>query len=86
MPKYALKSHPKKLAEARKLLGPAGMEFLQKEYRPDLLVFDREHRYFFFLEVKREGDRLRKNQKDSFPAIEERFDCPVFLVNLKPAP
>jgi hypothetical protein len=84
-PKYALRSRGKKFAEARKLLGPAGMEFLWKEYRPDLLVFDREHRYFFFVEVKPEGDRLKDREIKSFRAIEQRFACPVFLANLKPA-
>ena len=81
--KYALKSHHRKFAEARKLLGMARLAFLQEEYRPDLLVFDQDQRYFFFVEVKRERDRLRNHQIASFRAIEEQFDCPVLLVSLK---
>jgi hypothetical protein len=84
-PKYALKSHPRKFAEAKRLLGAARIAFLHEEYRPDLLIFDQEHAYFIFVEVKRERDRLKDRQIKSFRAIEERFNCPVVLVNLKAA-
>jgi VRR-NUC domain len=81
--KYGLRSHLLKFTTTRKLLGKAGMTFLQEEYRPDLLVYDEKDRYFFFVEVKRETDRLRKHQEASFRRIGERFNCPVFCVELK---
>lgn len=85
--KYAFKKHKEKFDKATKLLGRDGMALLRSRrdvQPPDLLVFDSDHR-FFFAEVKRERDKMRKKQKEFFREIEKKLDCHVDIVNLSPA-
>ena len=84
--KYTFKKHKDKFDKATKRLGQDGMALLcsrRDVQPPDLLVFDSHHR-FFFAEVKREHDRLRKKQKDFFREIEKKLSCHVEIVNLSP--
>jgi len=91
-PKYLHQTRPQARAKALKILGEAGVAFLdrrikvsskmRKAPRPDLLVY--RGRTFFFVEVKRDTDRLSGAQSLFFPKIEKKFGCAVFVVNLKP--
>src|SRR5579863_1170413 len=59
-PKYGLRSNPEKWAAAERILTTRGLRFLTRKKkfdgvtrkRPDLLVFKRGRRTFFFIEVK----------------------------------
>jgi hypothetical protein len=57
---------------------------LRKSPRPDLLVFKSNPRKFFFVEVKRDNDRLSAAQRRFFPMIEKKLGCEVRIVHLKP--
>lgn len=48
---------------------------------PDLFVYKRKDKEFFFVEVK-ENDRLTENQKNLFPII-EKYLAPVYLVRVR---
>jgi hypothetical protein len=48
---------------------------------PDLFVYKRKSREFFFIEVK-ENDRLTENQKNLFPII-EKYLAPVYVVRVR---
>ncbi len=85
--KYAFRRHRKSFETATRLLGKEGMTFLTSAVRrtapPDLLVFDPALGFYFFAEVKRERDRLRKKQIEHFEEIERRLRCQVLVVGLK---
>jgi Holliday junction resolvase-like predicted endonuclease len=88
--KYAFRKHREDFQTAAKFLGQAGIDFLASNTRtlaqpPDLFVLDPEHNMYFFVEVKRERDRLRATQVQLFKEIEKRFHCQVLVVNLKAA-
>ena len=72
------------------VMSQAGIDFLASNTRtlaqpPDVFVLDPEHNMYFFVEVKRERDRLRATQVQLFKEIEKRFHCQVLVVNLKAA-
>jgi|GEM_PF-1054598 hypothetical protein len=48
---------------------------------PDLFVYKRRNKEFFFVEVK-ENDRLTENQKNLFPII-EKYLAPVYVVRVR---
>lgn len=93
-PKYLLPSRVRAKRKATKILSEAGVAFLLRKRRfggskprgsprPDLLVF-KNSKEFFFVEVKRDGDRLSSAQKQFFPMIERRFGCDVKVAKLLP--
>jgi hypothetical protein len=83
--KYALPSHHQGRAKAIEILGEAGVSFLDEMYTPDLLVFKKSYpKTFFFVEVKRDHDKLETNQEKSFPKIEQKFKCQVKIARLLP--
>lgn len=92
--KYLLESREIALKKATKLLGRKGVNFFSRKRQfgskfrwppnPDLLVF-KSNRYFF-VEVKRDNDKLTPSQKTFFPKIEKRFRCSVLIVKLLPSP
>lgn len=95
-PKYLHPTRPEKLSKATEILGKAGVAFLKrrrklggsklrKSPRPDLLVFKSQPKTFFFVEVKRDGDKLSSAQKRFFPMIERKFCCEVEIVKLLPS-
>ena len=48
---------------------------------PDLFVYKRKHKEYFFVEVK-ENDSLTENQKRVFPII-EKYLAPVYVVRVR---
>ena len=87
--KYVFKENSEKFKKASELLDKEGMALLVARRRdvqpPDLLVFDPRHGFFFFVEVKRERDRLGRKQKQFFSEIEKKLHCQVLIVNLRAA-
>jgi hypothetical protein len=91
--KYLHSSRPEKQRKAKEILGKAGVAFLtqrqsfggsklRKSPRPDLLVYESNLKTFFFVEVKRDADRLSRPQRLFFPTIEEKLRCEVIVVKL----
>ncbi len=82
--------------KATEVLGKPAVEFLvrkrrfagelRKSPRPDLMVFKTNPKELFFVEVKRDDDRLSAAQRRFFPMIEKRLSCKVRIVHLKPLP
>ena len=92
--KYLSPTRPRALRKATEILGEAGVAFLNRERRfggsklrwsphPDLLVFKSNSKIFFFVEVKRDRDRLSNAQKQFFPMIEEKLGSEVRIAHLK---
>jgi hypothetical protein len=92
--KYLSPTRERALRKATEVLGVAGVAFLNRERRfggsklrwsphPDLLVFKSNPNMFFFVEVKRDTDKLSSAQKQFFPMIEKHLNCEVRIVNLK---
>jgi hypothetical protein len=94
--KYLSPTRPKALQKATEVLGEAGVAFLLRERsfgsklreppRPDLLIIKSNPKSFFFVEVKRDADRLSSAQRQFFPMIEEKLGCEVRIVHLKALP
>lgn len=76
----------KKGSTLSRILGPDGARFLTqlRGGRPDVLIFDDEHKFFFFVEVKRLKESLNSNQKRTFLQIEKELGCQILVVRLKP--
>ncbi len=72
---FGKKKVEKVVEESRPILGsqPGG--------DPDLFVYKRKNKDFFFVEVK-ENDRLTENQKHVFPII-EKYLAPVYVVRVR---
>jgi hypothetical protein len=94
--KYLNKKRPRALQKATEVLGEAGVAYLKRmrrlggselrtSPRPDLLVYKSNLKTFFFVEVKRDADRLSRAQRLFFPMIEEKLRCRVKVVKLKAA-
>jgi hypothetical protein len=94
-PKYLHSTRPVARRKATEILGKAGVRFLERMRklggsklrnppRPDLLVFRSNPKTFFFVEVKRDKDKLSTAQRQFFPLIEIQFGCEVRIVYLKP--
>jgi VRR-NUC domain len=86
--KYAFcDSHPEAYRTAETLLGKPGLEFICAHrdvcQPPDLLVYSPDMKKFFFVEVKRPHDRIRREQEKFFQALEERLNCDVIIVKLQ---
>jgi Holliday junction resolvase-like predicted endonuclease len=91
--KYLSPTRPIARQRAIEILGEAGVAFLLRERRfdsklresprPDLLVFKSNPKTFFFVEVKRDTDKLSSAQTKFFPMIEKHLNCEVRIVNLK---
>ena len=79
--KYANPNHRTRHAKALSLLGKEQLAWLWKKGRPDLLVYSGSR--FFFVEVKRDCDRLSGVQKQRLTQIEERFGCRVYVIRLR---
>ena len=79
--KYANPNHHSKYAKALSLLKEGSLAWLWRKGRPDLLVY--KGRRFFFVEVKRDRDRLSAAQERRFRQIEERFGSAVSVVWLR---
>ena len=91
-------THPARIEKrwcARQVLGADGFRFLMRRRKlgskrlrrspkPDLLVFKPGTRRFFFVEVKRAGDRLSRAQALFFPMIRRKLRRKVLVVKLKP--
>lgn len=77
--------HRRKSDLAAALLSKPGLALLARNRggHPDLLVFDPEHRFFFFAEVKRERDRLSNDQRRFFSVMEQELGCQVLVVSLQ---
>jgi hypothetical protein len=92
-PKYLHPTRPEARRKATEVLGEAGVEFLlckrrfgselRKSPRPDLLVFKSNPKTCFFVEVKRDADKLSSAQRQFFPKIEEKLGCEVRIVYLR---
>lgn len=92
-PKYLHPTRPEARQKAIEILGQAGVAYLMKKRRfgtglrksprPDLLVFKSNPKTFFFVEVKRDTDKLSSAQKQFFPMIEEKLGCEVRIAYLK---
>lgn len=92
-PKYLHPTRPDARQKAIEVLGTAGVAFLmqkrrfgaklRKSPRPDLFVFKSNLKSFFFVEVKRDTDRLSSAQRTFFPMIEDKLGCEVRIVQLK---
>jgi len=92
--KYLSPTRERALRKATQVLGGTGVAFLNRKRRfggsklrwsphPDLLVFKWNPKMFFFVEVKRDTDRLSIAQRQFFPMIEEKLGCEVRIVHLK---
>jgi hypothetical protein len=91
-PKYLHRKRPIARQKAIEILGKAGVAFLsrkrkfgskmRKSPRPDLLVFNSNPRSIFFVEVKRDQDKLSSAQRQFFPMIEEHLGFEVQIVHL----
>jgi hypothetical protein len=91
--KYLNQKRPRALQKATDVLGEDGISYLkrmrrfggsklQTSPRPDLLVYKSNLTDFFFVEVKRDADRLSRAQRQFFPMIEEKLGCKVIVVKL----
>jgi hypothetical protein len=81
--------HPAKAAKVEKILGRA----LYKRVcgaldgaGPDLFLYDRRARWYWFAEVKRDRDRMKGNQTRTFERIERLLRTPVQLIRVHAAP
>jgi VRR-NUC domain len=92
LPKYLHATRPIAARKAAELLGEANVAFLKRKRkfgpklrnspRPDLLVFKSNPKTFFFVEVKRDADKLSSAQRQFFPMVEEKLGCEVRIVYL----
>ena len=92
-PKYLHPTRVRAVKKATKILGKPVVAFLmqkrrfgakfRKSPRPDLLVFRSNPKTFFFVEVKRDADRLSSSQRQFFPMIEKKLGCEVRIVSVK---
>jgi hypothetical protein len=93
--KWLHPSRGEKLSRAKEILGEAGVAYLKrrrklggskprKSPRPDLLVIKSQPTSFFFVEVKRDGDKLSRAQKRFFLMIERKFRRQVKIVKVLP--
>jgi hypothetical protein len=80
-----------KRRKATHILGKDGVAFLERKRRlggsklrwpptPDLLVFKSKPKTFFFVEVKKDRDKLSAAQQHFFPMIGRKFGCNVLVV------
>jgi VRR-NUC domain len=91
--KYLSPTRPRALQKATEVFGKDHVAFLLCERRfgsnmrtsprPDLLVFKSGLKTFFFVEVKRDNDKLSSEQRQFFPMIEEELSCEVRIVYLQ---
>ena len=83
--KYALRSRKDKWPILVEFIGKKGLAFLTDELpkAPDLFIYDPEHKLFFFVEVKLEGDRITAEQERSFHKLEKELGCQVLIAKLK---
>ena len=76
-----------KFREAEAVIGKRGINLLTPKRKgavpPDLLVYRRGQRSYFFVEVKRDSDRLSNKQKEFFLAIEKLLGHPVRVLWLR---
>ena len=79
--KYGCKNHARKNKVVARYLDLEKLKTIPKF--PDLFVYKENE--FFFVEVKKENDRLSDKQKEYFEKIESEFKCKVILCNLKEA-
>lgn len=65
---YTSKTHPEKRMVLESQVGPAVFKWLNEHQsgQPDLFVYRREPKGWFFCEVKGAADRVRKNQREWF--------------------
>jgi VRR-NUC domain len=92
-PKYLHPTRERSVRKATTELGEPAVAFLmqkrkfgtelRKSPRPDLLVFNLNPKIFFFVEVKRDTDRLSSAQRQFFPMIEKMLGCEVQIANVK---
>ena len=84
---YMFPKH-KKIDKVKQLVGEDKMHFIQSAgsgvtQAPDLLIYNSEDEYFF-VDVKKKGDRLSERQKEHFEKIIKELGCKVKIVNLVP--
>lgn len=81
--KYIYKNHPHKFKIISRYFSPEQISiFRLPQFKlPDLFVYRGEE--FFFVEVKRDSDRLGKGQNDYFQKLEKKLNCKVQVVYLK---
>ena len=84
---YIYDAHPRKVATVQELVGPEGLRFLRENagaQPPDLLVYTRGPTDFFFVEIKRGGERLSRGQKKAFGKIESYYGREITVLRLTP--
>lgn len=87
--KYIYKNHPRKLKTLSYILTAKEVEYLKKGRKkrkcqpPDLFVYKPKDKEFFFVEVKRDTDHMRKPQEKFFKDIEKKLGCKVLICDLK---
>ncbi len=83
--KYLYKNHGRKIKIISQFFNPAQISFLKypspRHQPPDLFVY--KGKRFFFVEVKRDGDRLKKSQARCFRGIEKELVCEVKVLHIK---
>ena len=73
---------------ALEIVGVRGMEVIKDIKKrsgtnpPDLLVLPASEK-FFFVEVKRDRDKIRPNQRSAFTRIETELGCRVMIATIK---
>ena len=83
--KYSCLNHKRKIGIFKKYLTEDSFNYFIKHYShtPDLFVYSRNSKDYFFVEVKVGRDKISARQKECFREIEEYFKCKVVIVNLK---
>jgi len=77
--KFGCKNHDRKNKIISKYLNLKKLMCIPKF--PDLFVY--KNKEFFFVEVKKGGDRLNAKQGECFEKIKQEFGCEVILCNLE---
>lgn len=83
--KYIYKNHSRKARILSEKLSSGQIDFLRRGARPwhqppDLFVYKGEK--YFFVEVKKDGDRLGRSQEQWFRKIERKLNCGVTVCYL----
>ena len=77
------KTHKQKYDKLFDYFTPEEVDFLTKSKNqpPDLFVFNKKER--FFVEVKRDTDKMSPSQKKFFEEIEKRLRCEILIYHLR---
>lgn len=83
---YVTKSHPQKIRLFREIVSEKVFRYVDERQSglPDLFVYSRDSKDWFFCEVKGNKDRLRKNQKERFELLYKETGKLVRVAAIKP--